>query len=115
MAELTLPITPSVNHYWTIYRGRPVLTAKARAYKDEVAWLCLRSGLVSPTSADVIVYLDVYRPAKRGDLDGFAKVALDALQGYAYKNDKQIVGLHMRRFDDKKNPRVEVKIEEAGQ
>jgi Holliday junction resolvase RusA-like endonuclease len=38
---------------------------------------------------------------------------LDNLQGIAYVNDRQIVEIHARRFDDKANPRVEVIIEEV--
>jgi Holliday junction resolvase RusA-like endonuclease len=61
----------------------------------------------------VRVQLDVYRPAKRGDIDNFGKVLLDSVQGFGYVNDSQIVELVMRRYDDKANPRVELTVEEV--
>ena len=57
--------------------------------------------------------IDIYRPRKVGDIDNCAKLILDSLQGYAYDNDNQIVDLHLRRFDDKVNPRVEVFVYEV--
>lgn len=58
----------------------------------------------------VQVTMLVYRPARRGDLDNTAKAILDALQGHAYHDDSQIVMLHMERFDDKEDPRVEIRV-----
>jgi Holliday junction resolvase RusA-like endonuclease len=40
-------------------------------------------------------------------------VALDALQGSLYLNDSQIVALHLYRYDDKANPRIEVSVQDA--
>lgn len=107
--ELTLPFPPSANRYWRTFRGRVVKGKDARDYKSNVAEACrgLRESL-----GDVIVRLDFYRPAKRGDLDNRIKILLDALQGHAYTDDKQVKEIHARLFDDKQNPRVEVRIQE---
>lgn len=59
---------------------------------------------------DVVVYADWYRARRSGDLDNRMKVLWDALQGVAYDNDSQIVEIHARRYDDKRNPGVYVTV-----
>lgn len=107
--EITLPFPPSANRYWRIFRGRAVKGKDAMEYKAAVNNLCAD---FRACIGDVIVRLDFYRPRKSGDLDNRIKILLDALQGSVYVDDKQIVEIHARRFDDKKNPRVEVRIQE---
>ncbi len=50
-------------------------------------------------------------PAKTPDVDNIAKIICDALNGLAYKDDKQIVELHVSKFYAE-DPRVEVYMEE---
>lgn len=107
--EITLPWPPSSNRYWRVFRGRAVKSKEAVAYNAEVNGLCVD---IRACIGDVIVRLDFYRPRKSGDLDNRIKILLDALQGSAYMDDRQIVEIHARRFEDKKNPRVEVRIQE---
>lgn len=114
MLELTLPYPPSANRYWRHFQGHTVVSAEAKQYRDEVAWRLLARG-VSPLAGPIRVTLHVYRPRKARDLDNCLKVTLDAMQGGAYLSDAQIVELHALRFEDKHDPRIEVKIEEAGQ
>ena len=107
--RLTLPYPVSSNRYWRSARGRVFVSAEAKHYKGAV----LR--IASPESVffengDVIVHVDVYRPAKRRDLDNCLKVLLDSLNGVCWKDDSQIVEIHARRFEDKENPRAEVVI-----
>ena len=61
-------------------------------------------------SGEVAVTINVYRPAKRGDLDNALKVVLDCLNGIAFDDDDQIVRIVAERFDDKSNPRVEIEV-----
>jgi Holliday junction resolvase RusA-like endonuclease len=103
----TLPYPPSANRYWRHVGHRVVTSAEARAYRRDVGLLLVR---VKPIDGQIIVRLDVFRPARRGDLDNSAKVLLDSLRGIAYHDDSQIVELHMRRFEDKERPRVEVEV-----
>lgn len=114
--KLTLPYPPSVNNYWRSIvisgRGRVVLSREARTYKKRVGDLCALAG-VRPLDGPVHLVLHAYRPRKVGDIDGTLKATLDALQGFAYLNDSQIVKLEAERFDDKHNPRMEVTIEPA--
>lgn len=110
--SLTLDYPPSANRYWRTYNGRIVVSEEASAYKTAVQWLrCLNSDLTVYTG-DVRVRINVYRPAKRRDLDNCLKVVLDALQGVVYENDSQVVEIIACRFDDKQNPRVEVEVSE---
>lgn len=110
--RLELPYPPSMNRYWRHYQGKTVISTEARNYKQQVGMMALAAH-VSPFSGNVAVTIDLYRPAKRGDLDNFAKVLLDSMQGYLFKNDNQVVDLHLRRHDDKKNPRVVIEVKEV--
>lgn len=108
--RLILPPPVSANRYWRMFKNRMVISAEAKAYKEHVALIARDSGAAMLTG-DVSIRLDVYREAKRGDLDNKIKVILDSLQGVLYADDKQVVEIHARRFDDKGNPRVEVFLE----
>jgi hypothetical protein len=39
------------------------------------------------------------------------KITQDALEGLCYQNDGQICQINAERFDDKLNPRIEIKLE----
>ena len=106
---VTLPYPPSANRYWRQWQGRTLVSAEARAYKTTAYALALSQGM-RPIAGPVSVAVDVYRPAKRGDLDNSMKVLLDALKGVAFEDDQQVCELHARRFDDKDKPRVEVLV-----
>jgi Holliday junction resolvase RusA-like endonuclease len=57
------------------------------------------------------LHMDVYYPSQRADLDNSLKIVLDCLQRVkAVKNDNKTVGLFIRKFLDKVNPRVEFEI-----
>lgn len=99
---LTLPIPPSANRYWQ-YTGKVFTSREAILYKNEIALMVKRNRISGPVALNVTVF----RPRKSGDLDNYLKVMLDALQGFLYENDSQIVEIHAYRRDDKNNPRVE--------
>lgn len=106
---LTLPYPPSANRYWRTWRNRVVLSRDAREYKEQAWWEAKAQG-VEPLAGEVAVTIHIYRPIKRGDLDNRLKVVIDALNGVAYGDDKQIIELHAFRHDDKQNPRVEIEV-----
>lgn len=112
MIRLSLPYPPSANRYWRNFRGRVVVSEEAEVFKRRVADLCEHAGIV-PVEGRVGITLDVFRPRKSGDLDNSIKVCLDAIQGWAYLNDNQVVTLIAHREDDKTNPRVEVQVWEV--
>lgn len=109
--KLTLPFPPSLNNmYPTSRSGVRYTSERGKKFKNDVAEQMLKE---RPTMLDgeIAVKLSLYRPRKTGDIDNFCKPVLDSLKGYCFNDDKQIVELHVRRFDDKNNPRVEVEIE----
>lgn len=108
--QLTLPWPPSVNHYYLrLSNGRLILSPEGRAFRDEAKYRANQA-------VDYIFHMavgmqvDLYRPTKHGDIDNPLKACLDSLIGIAYDDDKQVTELHVYRYDDKDNPRVEVTI-----
>lgn len=112
---ITLPYPPSANKiYRRGPRGQVMTTVDVRAYKKEV-WVLCRQAKVKPFATKYFLNftMRVYRPQLAGDLDNRIKVALDALNGNAFWDDRQIVEIHAFRFDDADNPRIEVEIEQS--
>lgn len=107
---LILPYPPSANRYWRHAQGRTYKSAEAVAYQKAVGWQCAALGL-APERERICINITFYRPIKRGDLDNRIKVLLDALNGFVYVDDAQVVELHAYLRDDKAAPRVEVEWE----
>lgn len=109
--SLTLPYPPSSNRYWhsTARHGfvQVLLTREAKAYKAQVGLLARGH---EPLEGPLELVLKIYRPRKAGDLSNRFKVLEDALQGYLFHDDKQVVHIDAWRFDDKDDPRAEVVV-----
>jgi len=60
----------------------------------------------------LIVSMTIYYPSMRNDLD--ESLVLDIMQGYIYKNDRQVMAKHVYRALDKENPRVEIAVSKTG-
>lgn len=57
------------------------------------------------------LFLDVFYPSRRADLDNSLKVVLDCLQTCeAVSNDRNCIEINARRFVDKSNPRIEFEL-----
>lgn len=108
-----LPYAPSANRYWRsiVIKGRirVIVSAEARKYKKRVAAI-LSAVRFEPFRGPIGIELLIYRPIRRGDTTNRIKVLEDVLQGIAYINDDQIEHIIARRFDDKDNPRIEIKV-----
>lgn len=95
--RLILPYPVSANRYWRIWRNRAVRSAEAAAYKETVRRIAQEAGAM-PSEGFVAVRLRLIPKANKDgsanktviDLDNALKVALDALQGVAYHNDRQV-------------------------
>jgi Holliday junction resolvase RusA-like endonuclease len=111
--RLTLPWPPSANRYWRNVKGRTLKSREARAYAKACQADAIMQMHGAPLTEDVAVTMHLYRPTRRGDLDNRIKVALDALQGIAFDDDKQVVEIHAYRHDDKNEPRLEVEVRRA--
>lgn len=60
---------------------------------------------------DLVLTVSVYlRNKNHGDLDNYIKLVSDALNGVAYKDDKQVKELHGYIWYDKVNERTEVEV-----
>ena len=98
---LQLPSPPSTNRLWRTTRtGRMYQAPEVSKWKSNAAWTATMAG-VSVTDAPVAVSI-VLQPSltKRGkemrrriDLDNAIKAVLDALNGIAYVDDRQVVDI----------------------
>lgn len=111
---LILPYPPSANRNSRIGNNRAYTPANVTAYKLECGW-CAQAQVTAgmPFAGAVSLTLRFYRPRRSGDLDNRIKIVQDALNGIAWVDDKQICELHVYRFEDKRNPRVEAEISEV--
>lgn len=111
---MLLPYPPSANRYYRSFRGRMVRSSAAVAYRETVERIANENGvrlhegpvkvtirLLPPKPQDWLKRLkrvgvsDSLLGVRRIDLDNALKVALDALQGIAYLNDRQITTLRV--------------------
>jgi len=110
--KLILPYPPSANSLTAVVQGRRVKTREHRRYATVVSSIASREG-VSLLEGEVVLRVDVYRPRRQGDLDNTLKAVQDSLKGIAWRDDKQVVEIVARRFEDKDNPRIEIEVEEV--
>ena len=82
---LALPWPPSVNHEWTMARGRTILTRTGREYRARVNALVMAQRHegrlpLAPLDFPLAARLDLWPPdRRRRDADNYAKAAFDAL------------------------------------
>lgn len=121
--ELTLPVPPSVNHQYATVNGRRLLSAKGRAYKDFVGQQILvalaqspHRGTLGPRLRQANLSLSIhffFASALRRDTDGGLKIAQDALCEGLGLNDNRVVEIHLYRFQDRDNPRMDIRLSVA--
>ena len=112
---IELPWPPTVNTYYTVARGRKILSNRGRKYK-EAAWLQLLSGpRRERLQGDVALFIRAYPPDKRKrDLDNILKPILDVLTtAGVYKDDSQVIDLRIQKFNPCKPGRVEIEAYRA--
>lgn len=99
------------------FAGHAYTPAVTRQYEGEIqgAWLLAHGELLDgPVAVDVTAYQALPRratkafreaaargdlwPSCKPDIDNIIKIALDALNGYAYTDDKQVVRLDARKL-----------------
>lgn len=102
----TLPLTTN-----RLYRGRRFLTREGKENKESLAREARAAwGAQMPYRDAVALEIDLYWPdLRRHDVDNI-KGLLDSLSGILYEDDSQIQDLRIRKYLDKKNPRVELRI-----
>jgi len=114
MLTLTLPYPPTVNTYWRVVNGRPIISAKGRTYrKDTQVIVFIQSDTgFKPIAERVSVNIIAHPPDKRKrDLDNILKALLDAMQhAGVYEDDGQIDELSIKRGEVRNPGEVEVTI-----
>lgn len=109
---ITLPYPPSANRYWRVFQGIARKSKEASAYQFTAAAMARSQGMLPIVDGEVRVTIDVYRPAKRGDVDNSVKILVDALKGIAFTDDKQVKRIEIERHDtDRHHPRAVVTVE----
>ena len=105
--ELTVP--PTVNTYYTVSRGRKILSQDGRAYKKALSYLNVEKLQAKEISIVVELYA---RDKRRRDLDNILKPLLDGLQGAGlYDDDSQISNIRVTRREQDKRHIVKVYVE----
>lgn len=101
------------NSYKIIYlKGKPALskTTALQEYENKFYIQCNQYRNANITGYFEL-YLKVYYPSERPDLDNSLKIILDCLQKIkAIKNDNKCVKIIAEKFLDKNNPRIEFQI-----
>ena len=94
---LALPWPPSVNHEWTMARGRMILAQEGREYRARVnAFVMARRHAgdlpLAPLDGLLAARLDMWPPdRRRRDADNYAKAAFDALtHAGVWLDDRQV-------------------------
>lgn len=108
--NITLYTKPiPLNAMYRSYNGRTILSKRGRETKDALATELLVLGRIEPMMGTVGLNLTLhFGDKRRRDIDGYLKVLLDALEGVVYKDDVQIVELHVYKLYSKEDPRVEI-------
>lgn len=112
-----LPLPPSMNRIWhpgvnkkgqlRIYRSKEV-----KQYKHDLGWLVKAAG-VRCIDGDAMVAVVCFIYRAKGDVDNYAKVLLDSLQGVFYENDRQVRTITFNVFDVPygKEPHMNLRLE----
>lgn len=117
--KLTLPMPPTVNHYWARARnGAVYLTAKAKKFKTDVAWCVAGQKPKRYTDGERLamrVTLNFATKAKN-DIDNRLKGLLDALTNAGvYGDDSQIDKIYIERGEVIKGGQCVVEIGKVGE
>ncbi len=119
MLTLTLPYPPTVNTYWRMGRGRIHISAKGRAYREDVKGAVMIGLVTSKEAVDfrlgnLSARIDVYPPdRRRRDLDNVLKAIFDSLGGGhagVFEDDNQIKEIHATMHDYDKLQPAEVQV-----
>jgi crossover junction endodeoxyribonuclease RusA len=114
MVELELPYPPSINHYFSYYQGRPVLSKDARAYRHQVRRIAIAKG-VKPLMGPLAIRIEIHPPDdRRRDCDNVQKAVLDAMQhAGSFWDDSQVVWLLSIKHPSQAKGGVIVRIDDA--
>lgn len=100
---MQLPYPPTVNTYYTVARGRKILSARGRRYKtDAVNEVLAQQPNAKPIEGRVSISIQLAPPDNRKrDLDNCLKPILDVLSesGVVWIDDSQVKRLQAEMLD----------------
>lgn len=101
----TLPLSTN-----NMYAGRRVLTSRARATKEALAWEIMAQNKGKMLSGDVDISVDIFWPdRRRRDIDNL-KMLFDAMTGILFEDDSQIRRMLIERHYSSPDPHVDITI-----
>lgn len=111
MIALTLPLGPSINHYFARSGNRTYLPAKVKEYRQQVADIVAAAGHET-LEGRLRLFAAIYpRSKRRTDLDNYAKAMQDALtHAGVFLDDEQIDELTLVRREVVKGGQVKIVI-----
>ena len=111
---IELPFPPSVNTYWRTFRGRMLISAKGREYRESVLAAVLHADARKHFVGRLRLAVSMYPPdRRRRDVDNFLKATLDALtHAGVYEDDSQIDELTIKRGEVREGGALEVFVDE---
>ena len=111
--HLTLPLPPTLNHTYRFAGKIMYKTSQAKEWETEAQWLIKKEKRgAKAITGGVEIGLTLYLKYDR-DIDSSFKLLFDCLQKCGMlENDKLITSLHVFKFKDKQNPRLEVTVTE---
>ena len=109
---ISLPYPPTINNYYTVVRGRKILSKKGRAWKKEAwGWLMDQNAPVGREGAYSVSIYVMPPDKRRRDIDNLIKPLLDSLVEYGViPDDSMIFDLRIQRFDSVKGGKVEMTV-----
>jgi crossover junction endodeoxyribonuclease RusA len=118
--RLTLPLPPGVNNQYVTVGHKRVLSKEASAWKKQVA-----AAVENAVSHDAALLDEIqemqgtplgidfafhFPSPRRRDLDGGLKIALDSICGALGLDDRDVVDIHLAKFLDPLDPRLDAEI-----
>lgn len=115
--KVTLPLPPSVNATLVPVRlGNKVRFVSSKIAKTfrNASQLQMKATKFNPMlSGNVALRVDFFVPDSRSDVSNRLKALEDAMIGFAYADDKQIVHVEINKHIDRRNQRAEVTLWQA--
>lgn len=103
-----------VNQMYRRGRGRGLyITPEGAEFKRQItsaAKMAVEKASRTNTDAPCCIYLRIWYPTRRFDVDAAVKPILDALQGVVYDNDRQVHRLVVVKCVDKEDPRTDIEV-----
>jgi Holliday junction resolvase RusA-like endonuclease len=114
--QLIVPGNPAPKRRPRCGRHGAHTDARTRAAENTIAWEWKNAypghePLAGMLGVSLLFYENAKHPA---DVDNMAKLVLDALNGVAWVDDRQIASLHATVYRDHPDPTTRITVEEIG-